>query len=155
MSDLVDFRLAIMVPPLPRILKTGRDSIWCAHIASEVLDNASILKSVFLICPRNGQSRTYRRLNHAPDVPVNGDNSPVRWMAPEILRKLDNEDDFAWSKEGNMWSLAVTLWEVMTFAERPFSELSDFRFVAFALSETDQLPSKIGKLRVLVSHLNS
>ena len=108
----------------------------------------------FLRCQRNGKSSTFRKLNHALDVPVNGDNSPVRWMAPEILRKLDNEDDFAWSKEGNMWSLAVTLWEVMTFAERPFSELSDFRFVAFALSETDQLPSKIGKLRVLVSHLN-
>ena len=34
MKNLVDFRLAIMVPPLPRILKTGRESIWCANILS-------------------------------------------------------------------------------------------------------------------------
>ena len=119
-----------------------------------------------MVCPEH-------TLNPAPDVPVNGDNSPVRWMAPEILRKLDNEDDFTWSKEGNMWSLvnvgnygfpfevmsnsfvivkAVTLWEIMSFAERPFAAISDFRFVDSALNETDQLPTKIGKLRVLVRY---
>ena len=47
---------------------------------------------------------------------------------------------------------AVTFWEVMSFAERPFAAVSDFRFVDSALNETDQLPAKIGKLRVLVSY---
>ena len=84
---------------------------------------------------------------------MNGDNSPIRWTAPEILRKLDNEDEFAWSKAGNMWALAVTLWEVMTFGKRPFDDISDFRFVEFALNETDQLATKIGKLRILASYL--
>lgn len=50
---------------------------------------------------------------------------------------------------------AVTLFEVMTFAEQPFKSLSDFRFVEFALNETDQLATKIGRLRVLVGHLKN
>ena len=47
------------------------------------------------------------------------------------------------------------MWEVMTFAQKPFESLSDFRFVEFALNETDELANEIGKLRVLVSHLKN
>jgi serine/threonine protein kinase len=84
-------------------------------------------------------------------VPVNGDNCPVRWISPEILRILDGgEGEVVWTKEANIWSLAVTLWEVMTFGERPFDQLSDFRFVDSALKETDELVGKIGKFRARV-----
>ncbi len=109
--------------------------------------------------------------SHLEDyVPVNGDNCPVRWIPPDMLRKLDeatsastsSEDDSSfpaapasasavvWTKEANMWSLAVTLWEVLTFGERPFDEISDFRFVNEALQQPERLVKRIGKLRILV-----
>ena len=40
---------------------------------------------------------------------------PVRWMAPESLRKK------IYTHKSDVWSYAVTIWEILTFGARPYS----------------------------------
>ncbi len=39
---------------------------------------------------------------------------PVRWMAPESLRKK------VYTHKSDVWSYGVTVWEVLTFGARPY-----------------------------------
>ena len=39
---------------------------------------------------------------------------PVRWMAPESLRKK------IYTHKSDVWSYAVTVWEILTFGARPY-----------------------------------
>jgi serine/threonine protein kinase len=107
-------------------------------------------------------------------VPLNGDNQPVRWMPPEVLAVMDrsnaqdssSDDDsdgsngdlgyvcaaeIPWTKKNGVWSLAVTLWEVTTFGERPFDSVSDNQFVVAALSQPITLMAQLGKMRIMAS----
>merc|ERR1719312_1651143 len=64
---------------------------------------------------------------------------PLRWMAPEFLARASTlsggaqMDLFkALSKEANMWSLGITLWEVAAFGNTPFQGLYNSHFLSAA-----------------------
>ncbi|XP_041363408.1 uncharacterized protein LOC121379031 isoform X2 [Gigantopelta aegis] len=51
---------------------------------------------------------------------------PVRWMAPESLsHQADGWQTAVITKEANIWSFGVLLWEVLTFASQPYTDLTD------------------------------
>ncbi|KAK1116693.1 hypothetical protein K0M31_018156 [Melipona bicolor] len=66
---------------------------------------------------RNAYAADYFRVDGRPPL-------PIRWMAWESMlmgRHMSKSD---------VWSFAVTLWEILTFArEQPFEELPDHRIV--------------------------
>nr|XP_039251834.1 inactive tyrosine-protein kinase 7-like [Styela clava] len=53
----------------------------------------------------------------------NGKLSPIRWMAPESL--LENKIEL----QSDVWSFGVTCWEIFTFGETPYSDLTDKNFL--------------------------
>ena len=48
---------------------------------------------------------------------------PVRWMAPELL--VDSAEGPAFSLASDVWSYGVLCWEVFSYAQQPFAELTD------------------------------
>nr|XP_022315834.1 serine/threonine-protein kinase LMTK2-like isoform X3 [Crassostrea virginica] len=51
---------------------------------------------------------------------------PIRWMAPETLRLQDHIWQVTeFSKESNIWSFGVALWEVLEFGKKPYQMMSD------------------------------
>lgn len=51
--------------------------------------------------------------------PLQGGKIPIRWTAPEAIsyRKFTSASD--------VWSYGIVMWEVMTYGERPYWELSN------------------------------
>ncbi|XP_076343561.1 insulin-like growth factor 1 receptor isoform X3 [Tachypleus tridentatus] len=50
---------------------------------------------------------------------------PIRWMAPESLRKGE------FSEKSDVWSYGVTVWEILTLAETPYSSLDNSDLLNF------------------------
>ena len=50
---------------------------------------------------------------------VQGGKIPIRWTAPEAIqyRKFTNASD--------VWSYGIVMWEVMSFGERPYWDMSN------------------------------
>lgn len=50
---------------------------------------------------------------------LQGGKIPIRWTAPEAIsyRKFTSASD--------VWSYGIVMWEVMTYGERPYWELSN------------------------------
>ncbi|KAL3877897.1 hypothetical protein ACJMK2_035540 [Sinanodonta woodiana] len=67
---------------------------------------------------------------------------PVRWMSPESLTVKQN----VWTaapitKEANVWSFGVTLWEILEFSQKPFHSLKDEEVLQRVISSSqDRLP---------------
>ena len=54
---------------------------------------------------------------------------PVRWMAPECFLK-----DGKYSSKSDVFSYGIVLWEIVTYGEQPYQELSDEQFVNFVVN---------------------
>ena len=54
-----------------------------------------------------------------PPPPPQGSKVPVRWTAPEAFqhRKFSSASD--------IWSFGVLMWEVMSYGERPYWDMSN------------------------------
>ena len=57
---------------------------------------------------------------------------PIRWTAPEVLKSRK------FTKEGDVWSFAVTMYEVLA-REVPYYELSNEQVVQFVCKEDGRL----------------
>ncbi|XP_069501748.1 serine/threonine-protein kinase LMTK2 [Ambystoma mexicanum] len=56
---------------------------------------------------------------------------PLRWTAPELITSFQGRMVVAdETKYSNIWSLGVTLWELLSGAAQPYSELSDGEVLA-------------------------
>uniref|UniRef100_A0A8C8SV40 non-specific serine/threonine protein kinase n=1 Tax=Pelusios castaneus TaxID=367368 RepID=A0A8C8SV40_9SAUR len=75
---------------------------------------------------------------------------PLRWVAPELLDEVHGTlvvvDQ---SKESNVWSLGVTIWELFEFGSQPYQHLSDEEVLAFVIKEQQM---KLAKPRLKLPH---
>lgn len=53
-------------------------------------------------------------------------NLPIRWMAPETIALG------GYTKHSDVWSYGVTLWELFTYADFPYEDMSDQKVIANA-----------------------
>ncbi|XP_008567552.1 PREDICTED: serine/threonine-protein kinase LMTK3 [Galeopterus variegatus] len=61
---------------------------------------------------------------------------PLRWAAPELLGELHGTFMVVdQSRESNVWSLGVTLWELFEFGAQPYRHLSDEEVLAFVVRQ--------------------
>ncbi|XP_051845700.1 serine/threonine-protein kinase LMTK3 [Antechinus flavipes] len=61
---------------------------------------------------------------------------PLRWAAPELLGEIHGTFMVVdQSKESNVWSLGVTLWELFEFGAQPYRHLSDEEVLAFVIRQ--------------------
>ena len=56
---------------------------------------------------------------------MQGGKIPVRWTAPEAIkyRKFSTASD--------VWSYGILLWEIMSFAERPYWDWDNFKVIEY------------------------
>ncbi|CAH1794228.1 unnamed protein product [Owenia fusiformis] len=51
---------------------------------------------------------------------------PIRWLAPETVNWSNNHLQLnQFTKEANIWSFGVTLWEIFEFAKKPYGNMTD------------------------------
>ena len=50
-----------------------------------------------------------------------GGKVPVRWTAPEAI------NFFTYSTASDVWSFGVLLWEIMSFAEKPYGDWNNMK----------------------------
>ncbi|XP_072463571.1 serine/threonine-protein kinase LMTK3 [Notamacropus eugenii] len=61
---------------------------------------------------------------------------PLRWAAPELLGEIHGTFMVVdQTKESNVWSLGVTLWELFEFGAQPYRHLSDEEVLAFVIRQ--------------------
>ncbi|KAM4704365.1 serine/threonine-protein kinase LMTK3 [Rhinophrynus dorsalis] len=75
---------------------------------------------------------------------------PLRWIAPELLDEVHgNLVVVDQSKESNVWSLGVTMWELFEFGSQPYRHLSDEEVLTFVIKEQQM---KLAKPRLKLPH---
>ncbi|XP_053217737.1 serine/threonine-protein kinase LMTK3 isoform X1 [Podarcis raffonei] len=61
---------------------------------------------------------------------------PLRWVAPELLDEMHGSlivvDQ---TKQSNVWSMGVTIWELFEFGSQPYRHLSDEEVLTFVVKE--------------------
>uniref|UniRef100_A0A8C6SEP3 receptor protein-tyrosine kinase n=1 Tax=Neogobius melanostomus TaxID=47308 RepID=A0A8C6SEP3_9GOBI len=106
----------------------------------------NVLVNSNLVCKVSdfGLSRLMRGLDH--NIPTYtaslGSKIPVRWTAPEAFqhRKFSSASD--------VWSFGVLMWEVMSYGERPYWDMSNQEAVAdqFRLPAPHSCPAALHSL---------
>uniref|UniRef100_A0A3Q2E9J4 receptor protein-tyrosine kinase n=1 Tax=Cyprinodon variegatus TaxID=28743 RepID=A0A3Q2E9J4_CYPVA len=66
-----------------------------------------------------------------------GGKIPIRWTAPEAIAYGK------FSSSSDIWSYAIVMWEVMSYGERPYWEMSN-QDVILSIEEGYRLPAPIG-----------
>ncbi|OCT70960.1 hypothetical protein XELAEV_18037874mg [Xenopus laevis] len=75
---------------------------------------------------------------------------PLRWVAPELLDEVHgNLVVVDQSKESNVWSLGVTMWELFEFGSQPYRHLCDEEVLTFVIKEQQM---KLAKPRLKLPH---
>ncbi|XP_030050821.1 serine/threonine-protein kinase LMTK3 [Microcaecilia unicolor] len=75
---------------------------------------------------------------------------PLRWVAPELVDEVHgNLVVVDQSKESNIWSLGVTIWELFEFGSQPYRHLSDEEVLTFVIKEQQM---KLAKPRLKLPH---
>ncbi|XP_075047489.1 serine/threonine-protein kinase LMTK3 [Mixophyes fleayi] len=75
---------------------------------------------------------------------------PLRWVAPELLDEVHgNLVVVDQSKESNVWSLGVSIWELFEFGSQPYRHLSDEEVLTFVIKEQQM---KLAKPRLKLPH---
>ncbi|XP_061436127.1 ephrin type-A receptor 7-like [Lethenteron reissneri] len=96
----------------------------------------NVLVSAGLVCKVSdfGLSRVLEDDSHATYTTVQGGKIPIRWTAPEaiVLRT------FTWASD--VWSYGVVMWEVMSYGERPYWDMSN-QDVMKSIEEGYRLPA--------------
>uniref|UniRef100_A0AAY4BQ96 Ephrin type-A receptor 6 n=1 Tax=Denticeps clupeoides TaxID=299321 RepID=A0AAY4BQ96_9TELE len=98
----------------------------------------NILVDEGLVCKVSdfGMSRV---LEDDPDAAytTTGGKIPIRWTAPEAItyRKFSSASD--------VWSYGIVMWEVMSYGERPYWEMSN-QDVILSIEEGYRLPAPVG-----------
>ncbi|XP_051920939.1 ephrin type-B receptor 5-like isoform X3 [Hippocampus zosterae] len=94
---------------------------------------ASLVRSVKSPAPRTAQFLS----GSVSPPPRQGSKIPVRWTAPEAFqhRKFSSASD--------VWSFGVLMWEVMSYGERPYWDMSN-QEVMKAVAEQFRLPAPTG-----------
>ncbi|XP_029142196.1 serine/threonine-protein kinase LMTK3-like, partial [Protobothrops mucrosquamatus] len=61
---------------------------------------------------------------------------PLRWVAPELFDEMHgNVIVIDQTKESNVWSMGVTIWELFEFGSQPYRHLSDEEVLTFVIKE--------------------
>lgn len=89
--------------------KTDERGAWVLRVPADfiVLPLKRMLAEIYLISPS------------VPFFSLQGGKIPVRWTAPEAIayRKFTSASD--------VWSYGIVMWEVMSFGERPYWDMSN------------------------------
>ncbi|XP_072508606.1 ephrin type-B receptor 6 isoform X3 [Notamacropus eugenii] len=93
----------------------------------------SVLVNGHLVCKVGHLSHGHRYLSHSSQ----GSQAPLRWAAPEVLThgKFTTASD--------VWSFGILMWEVMSYGERPYWDMSD-QEVLNAIEQEFRLPPPPG-----------
>jgi len=59
---------------------------------------------------------------------------PVRWCAPEVFTHQQ------YTKESDIWSFGVTMWEILEYGRLPYTELDHTTLIKKVLEEGYRLP---------------
>ncbi|XP_076459649.1 uncharacterized protein LOC143292879 [Babylonia areolata] len=63
---------------------------------------------------------------------------PIRWMAPETLKQENGSWTLnGFSKQSDIWSLGIVLWEIVTMGEQPYGVLTDEEVLQKVVVERD------------------
>uniref|UniRef100_A0A4W5JRY6 non-specific serine/threonine protein kinase n=1 Tax=Hucho hucho TaxID=62062 RepID=A0A4W5JRY6_9TELE len=73
---------------------------------------------------------------------------PLRWIAPELIDEVHgNLLVVDQSKQSNVWSLGVTIWEVLELGNQPYRHYSDRQVLTYAVREQQlRLPKPLLKI---------
>ena len=63
---------------------------------------------------------------------------PLRWMAPETIKSGD------YTKENDIWAFGVVLWELFTYGEFPYSDMTNQKVQYYVASPEGRLPHPEG-----------
>uniref|UniRef100_A0A3P8VZ42 Ephrin type-A receptor 6 n=1 Tax=Cynoglossus semilaevis TaxID=244447 RepID=A0A3P8VZ42_CYNSE len=99
----------------------------------------NILVNSNLVCKVSdfGLSRVLEDDPEAAYTTTQGGKIPIRWTAPEAIsyRKFSSASD--------AWSYGIVMWEVMSYGERPYWEMSN-QDVILSIEEGYRLPAPMG-----------
>ncbi|XP_070410919.1 ephrin type-A receptor 6 isoform X6 [Nothobranchius furzeri] len=126
---LVDENLVCKVSDfgMSRVLEDDSEAAYTATVSVQMVAGSKIW---------NQTSKNYNPLLFV--IPLyQGGKIPIRWTAPEAIAYGK------FSSASDAWSYGIVMWEVMSYGERPYWEMSN-QDVILSIEEGYRLPAPIG-----------
>ncbi|XP_011873920.1 PREDICTED: ephrin type-A receptor 4a-like [Vollenhovia emeryi] len=107
--------------------------VHCDLAARNVLVNAALVCKI-----ANFDLIISRDIESTPEAAFTrtADKVPVRWMAPEVIGSCK------FTNASNVWTMGIVCWEVMSYGERPYQNLSDHEVINL-MTKNYRLPAPI------------